>query len=466
MKAVIYARQSLDKDGEGVAVERQISDCRRLAELRQETVAGEYIDNDRSATKGPRPEFDRLMADVERGEIDTIIVWHTDRLYRRLNDAVAIIALAEKHNLAIWTVQAGDVDLGTPTGRGIAVMMAAAARMEVEHKGARQKAANFQRAKKGQRHFGNRPFGYDRIDGEIVIVEPEAMILREAVNRFIAGDSWYSIAKDFRERGIVALSGRSFSYQNLRLRATNPALAGVHRYKGLDVIGDDGKPVEGSWPPILDRATWERLQTAIAVRARRQGWDKKVKYLGSGIYRCGKCGGRMKVTIDWNHGRNTRRPVYQCENLDVRRRLDRVDELVEARLLGRLTQPDALRLLSPSEDVAELAAESIEIRERMEGLAALFADGTLSAGAVRTEKAKLQDRLERLQTRIAAAEGGATFAGLLAAEEVEGFWRDRMEILAKRSVVEALLLVTIQPTRRGGSNGFHPEDVQIEWRSQ
>ncbi len=460
--AVIYARQSLDRTGEGYAVERQITDCRKLADLRDVEITAVYVDNDRSATKGPRPEFDRLMADAERGDVDTIIAWHTDRLYRRLVDVVDIIALAEKRDLRIWTVRAGDIDLSTPTGRGLAVMMAAAARMEVEHKGARQRAANLQRAQRGVRHFGNRPYGYERENGVVRIVEPEAAIIRETVNRYIAGESWHGIAGDLRTRGVVGLSGRPFSAQNLRQRVLNPALSGVRTYLG-DVVTE-----EGDWPPIIDKVTWERFQTAVAARAQHQAWGKHVKYLGSGIYRCGKCGGVMKVSRD--HSSSSARgashpPVYQCENLDTRRRLDKVDEMVETAVFDRLSQPDVLKLLSPTEDLSALARESQDLRERLDGLAALYADGTLTAAAVRSQKTKLEDRLSALQARLNAAEGGAVIALLASADDVIAHWRERLHIRDKRRIVDALMAVTIHPTRRGGSNTFRPEDVTIEWRS-
>lgn len=470
MATAIYARQSLDRNGEGTAVARQIEDCKKLAQLREVSVDYVLTDNDVSATKGPRPGWKQLLELVESGDVDTIIVWHTDRLYRRLPDAVSIVVLAEKHNLNIWTVRAGDIDLSTPTGRGIAIMMAAAARMEVEHKGERQKTANQARAAKGESlHFSQRPYGYERVDGEIHIVEAEAAILREAVNRVVAGESWYAIAKDFKARGVrtpdreqksgdrkVLIPGRAFSYQNLMQRATNPAIAGIRVYLG-EVKNEDGK-----WPAIIDRVTWDRMQNVLANRRRVQTWDTKIKYLGSRLYVCGKCGGRMVVSRDHNAERT---PVYQCENLDTRRNLAKVDELVEAAIVDRLGQSDVLRMLSPEADLSAIASESIEVRARISGLAELYADGILSAQDVRDQKARLQQRLLSLQEQLNISEGGRIIAELASAESVASFWATEIDIHRKRRVVDALLKVTIMPTKRGGTNQFRPEDVTIELRS-
>jgi site-specific DNA recombinase len=459
MSSVIYVRQSLDRDGEGAAVGRQLTECRSLASSQSISITREFVDNDVSASKGTRPAFTELLASIKAGEVSTIIVWHTDRLYRRVRDLVELVELAEKHALRILTVKAGDLDLNNPSGRMMAQMLGAAARYEVEQKGARQVAANVQRAKDGVWQFSGRPFGYERINGVVQIVENEAAVIREAINRVIAGESWYSIAKDYKTRGIVAANGKPFSYQNLTLRASNPALAGIRTYLG-DVATEDG-----NWPPIIDKATWERFQTIVATRRTTQDWSKKIKYLGSGIYLCGKCGNVMGVIRDYAHGKGSHPPIYQCKSFDTRRVLDKVDAIVEGAILARLSNPDARSLLTPSEDAGALATESQEIRARIDGLAALYAEGILNAAAVREQKGKLQSRLDGLQTRLNAIEGGAILSDLITADSIEAFWRERMTIQNKRRILAALLTVRIMPTQRGGANSFRPEDVVIEWQT-
>jgi site-specific DNA recombinase len=456
MTTVVYARQSLDRDGERAAVGRQLEECRALASRLELTIEREYIDNDVSATLGSRPEFQNLLADVRAGEVDTILVWHTDRLYRRLRDLVELVELAELHALRILTVRAGDLDLNNPAGRMLAQMLGAAARYEIEAKSARQIAANTQRARAGVMSFSQRPYGYERIGREIRIVESEAIVLRESVNRFVGGESWYSIARDFRARGLVSQKGRLFTYTNLEKRSRNPILAGIRTYRGT-VVSD-----HGDWPPIIDRETYDRMEAISATRRRDRTWDRTIKYLGGRIFVCGKCGGRMFVTTD--HQENgTKYGIYQCENLDVRRRMDKVDAMVEKALFARLTMIDVLALVAPSEKAAEYAQESQQVRERLEGLAELYADGVLTRASVFEQERKLSDRLALLQRRLQAIEGGLDLNRLVAAPSVEAFWRDNLNIKAKRRVVRLLMTVTILPTISGGRNEFRPEHVRIDW---
>ena len=452
MRAIIYVRQSLDRAGEGVAVERQLAKCTELANARDLDVIDVITENDTSASKGDRPGFELMLERLEREEFGVVIVWHVDRLYRQVKDLVRLMDMAEKHPLHIMTVSGGDLDLSNPTGRMFATMTAGVARYEIEHKSERQVASNIRRAREGVRHISTRPYGYEQNGGVWQIVEPEAAVLRETINRFIAGETFYSIAKDLKSRGVVGMNGKPFSYQNLTLRATNPALAGVRLYKG-EIVSEDGQ-----WPPIVDKATWERFSTALAARRHTQDWSKALKYVGSGLYSCGTCGAPLMVTSDFKTGRN----VYQCRDYHVRRRLLEVDELVEAEVVARLSAPDATGLLTPSVDESALAAEAQDVRARLDGLAELFADGLLTKVAVKEQSAKLNERLSAIRARLDSS--NPALNAVVQSGDIQNFWRDSVTLMNKRRIIDALFTVRIMPTKRGGRNEFRPEDVIIELR--
>ena len=82
--AAIYARISSDHDGTSAAVGRQLEDCRAWAQRHGWTVAEEYVDNDISAYSGKRrPEYARMLDDLEAGRRDAVLVYHLDRLHRQ-----------------------------------------------------------------------------------------------------------------------------------------------------------------------------------------------------------------------------------------------------------------------------------------------------------------------------------------------------------------------------------------------
>jgi len=82
--AAVYARISADQGGQGLGVQRQLEDCRKLATDRGWVIGAEYVDNDISAYSGkPRPSYARMIADLKAGARDGLIVYNLDRLHRR-----------------------------------------------------------------------------------------------------------------------------------------------------------------------------------------------------------------------------------------------------------------------------------------------------------------------------------------------------------------------------------------------
>ncbi|MGZ4436910.1 MAG: recombinase family protein [Nocardioidaceae bacterium] len=80
-RCAIYVRISLDRTGEGLAVERQREDCRRIAHERGWTVVDEYQDSvSASDRRKQRPGYDRLCGDYADGRFDALVCWDLDRL--------------------------------------------------------------------------------------------------------------------------------------------------------------------------------------------------------------------------------------------------------------------------------------------------------------------------------------------------------------------------------------------------
>ena len=113
----LYARISLDANGNMLGIERQLQDLRRMAAERGWKIV-EYIDNNRSAAKdtAKRPAFDQMLEDIRAGRIHAIAVWHLDRLCRHPKQLERVLDT----EAPVFTVTAGELDLSTPAGRAVA----------------------------------------------------------------------------------------------------------------------------------------------------------------------------------------------------------------------------------------------------------------------------------------------------------------------------------------------------------
>jgi len=90
-RAAIYARYSTDKQSEA-SIPDQIRQCERLAERNDFTVVAKFSDAAISGGTAHRPEYQRLLAGVRRGEFDVIMAEDTSRLWRNLAEQAPRIA--------------------------------------------------------------------------------------------------------------------------------------------------------------------------------------------------------------------------------------------------------------------------------------------------------------------------------------------------------------------------------------
>src|SRR4051794_26097016 len=89
----IYARISLDRDGEQTATARQLEDARTFVERKGWTIAEEFEDVDVSAYQlgVHRPEFERMLTALRNNELDGIVAWKLDRVSRQQRDLVRLM---------------------------------------------------------------------------------------------------------------------------------------------------------------------------------------------------------------------------------------------------------------------------------------------------------------------------------------------------------------------------------------
>lgn len=290
--AGIYTRLSLDRTGAGLAVQRQETACRDLATRHGWTVAEVYEDNDVSASTGKeRPEYQRLLADLESGSINAVVVYAWDRLARRMTDLVAFIEMQRRVNFDVAHVT-GDVDLSTASGRQTAYILGSVAQGEAERLGERVSAQKAQRAMLGIPHKGrHRLYGYDE---NWAPVEAETAIIKEAFQRRAAGESTTAIARDFTTRGIKTVSGRDWSSGVLGQTLTKHVYAGKVTFKG-EVVADSIHPA------LVDVDTFNAAQRNLSNDS--AGTNAR-RYLLSGILRCEHCLSPMKG--------NPSNQMYRC----------------------------------------------------------------------------------------------------------------------------------------------------------
>lgn len=454
IRAAIYVRISSDAAGEGLGVARQEADCRALVEARPGWAVCEvYRDNDASAYSGkPRPEYERMLANIEAGNVGAVIAWHGDRLHRSPKELERFIDLAERTGLRVETVKAGTIDLSTASGRAVARTLGAWARFESEHKSDRIRRKLAENAAAGKPHGGHRPYGWE--PDRMVPRESEASVLRESAARVLAGEPLRAILRSLNERGLYNATGTPWTHSTFRNVLLHARHAGLRFTNGQEI----GK---AAWPAIIEPETWRAMVRMLTNpdRITTPGRGGRLHLL-SGIARCGVCGSPLRV----GHSKGTE--AYRCmvKSCTSRRR-DYFEKHVSEVVIERLTRPDAAGLLVPDDDGGEreqAAQEAERVRLRLDESALAFAQGLITARQLTTITEQLRPELAALEAAAAPpADRARVLGGLVGAPDVRKAW-ERLDPHARRAVVRLLMSITVRRARRG--NTWSAEGIEIEWR--
>jgi site-specific DNA recombinase len=320
-----------------------------------------------------------MVADLQAGVRDAVLVYNLDRLHRRPSELESFVELCEAVGVRDVATVAADIDLGNDDGLFMARIFAAFAAKESGRRSARVKRKLAANAEAGLPHDGAlRPFGYER--DRVTVIEDEAVLIRELVSRFTAGESLRSLASWLNQEEVATVAGGTWQTMVLRGLLRSPRIAGLREHRG-EVIG------LAAWPAIITTTDRDRVLARMATRA-VTGKRTPRTYLLSGLLRCGKCGNRLYSQARHDRNGNIKRRYVclsgpdhgGCGKLTVV--AEPVEAVITEAVLARLDSTElADALAGKAETDSELVAVSDELTAatgRLEELACLYAEGLVT----------------------------------------------------------------------------------------
>ena len=172
MVAIGYVRVSTDRQAEqGVSLEAQEAKIRAMATVQGTDLWDVIVDGGESAKSLKRPGVERLLALVNSGKVQAVIIAKLDRLARSVKDLSSLLELFEKRKVALISV-AESLDTGSAAGRLVITIMGAVSQWEREAIGERTRDALRHKRSNGER-TGNVPYGF-RLAADGKHVEPDS----------------------------------------------------------------------------------------------------------------------------------------------------------------------------------------------------------------------------------------------------------------------------------------------------
>jgi DNA invertase Pin-like site-specific DNA recombinase len=473
LRAFVYDRVSRIGRKATTSTQDQDIENRRLCERYGWVVAESFADPGRGASrhsKTDRPQFEAMLKRVGAGECDVIVVWEASRAHRDLEVYVRLRKLCEQRNVLLC-FNGQIYDMSKSADRFFTTMSAAQAEYEADAIRDRILRTTRLNAERGRPH-GRIPYGYrrtyDERTGDLleqVVYEPEAAIVREATERIAAGQSTYSIAKDFNARGLPSPGGAQWTLMAIRDVVLRPSNVGQRQHQGV-VIG------EAKWDPIIPQEQRESYFAAVKILkdpSRLRQHDSTVKWLMSGLVMCGACADDPEPAERILRPRNaSRNKSYVCTTcFRVSMRVAVMDEVAQATIVAYVERREFAASLEHRDGngaaaaLAEVAAMESQLAEARQ-LAKTFENGRfrLSPLALADMEADLLPRIEAARSRAqdqTVPVALRRLAGPGAAER----WEE-LDIAEKRTIIRGLVRVRLNRTRRGVRK-VEPGRITWDW---
>jgi DNA invertase Pin-like site-specific DNA recombinase len=368
-RCAIYTRKSTEEGLEQAfnSLDAQYEACAAYIQSQRHegwtVIKDRYDDGGFSGGTMERPALKRLLADVEAGRVDVIVVYKVDRLTRALSDFARIVDVLDARRASFVSVTQA-FNTTTSMGRLTLNVLLSFAQFEREVTGERIRDKIAASKKKGMWMGGPVPLGYAVKDRKLIVDERDAAIVRHIFERYVALGSGQALIEELRSQGYRtklrrngdrAVGGVPFS------RGMLFALLSNRIYRGEVVHKGTAHP--GEHDAIIEQALWDKVQLTIEANRveRKAGRNIKHPSLLAGIIYDGH-GRRMSPSHAVKQGKRYRYYITHASELTEgspsawRLPAHDVEQAVIQQVTTLFGDRRHLRSLLPDGDVQQIAA--------------------------------------------------------------------------------------------------------------
>jgi site-specific DNA recombinase len=297
-RCAIYTRKSteegLEKEFNSLDAQREAGEAYIKSQQHEGWVClpSQYDDGGYTGANMDRPAVRRLLADIEAGQVDCVLVYKVDRLSRSLLDFAKIMESFERHNVSFVSVTQA-FNTASSMGRLVLNVLLSFAQFEREMISERTRDKIAAARRKGKWSGGMPILGYSVSQTKLVVDESEAECVRQIFQMYHEHQSLLPVVKELERRGWLTKrwttrkglvrGGRLFDKHALYQLLTNVAYIGKVKYK--DEVH------HGEHQPIVNADVFAQVQAILQRNGRRGGRAVRNKQgaLLRGILRCAAC---------------------------------------------------------------------------------------------------------------------------------------------------------------------------------
>jgi len=270
LRCAIYTRKSTEEglDRAFNTLDAQRDGCEAyIASQRAEgwvLVPDRYDDGGFSGATLERPALRQLLADIEAGRVDVIVVYKIDRLSRALMDFAKLVEVFDQHGVTFVSVTQS-FNTTTSMGRLTLNILLSFAQFEREVIGERIRDKFAASRARGMWMGGKVPLGYDVHDRKLVVNESEAATVRRVFEGFAQLGSGTRLTQMLRSEGVTTKRGKPINKGDIYKLLNARVYIGDAVHKGTSYPGEH--------QAIVPRELWDRVHAVLSesprVRANR-----------------------------------------------------------------------------------------------------------------------------------------------------------------------------------------------------
>jgi site-specific DNA recombinase len=274
LRCAVYTRKSseegLEQEFNSLHAQREACES-YVASQRAEgwmLLADHYDDGGYTGGNLERPALKRLLADIEAGAIDIVVVYKIDRLSRSLMDFARLVEVFDRKSVTFVSVTQS-FNTTTSMGRLTLNVLLSFAQFEREVIGERIRDKIAASRRKGMWMGGFVPLGYAVKDRKLLINETEAVLVRSIFRRFAKFGSGTKVARELALENVRNRYGKLIDKGALYKMLNNRTYIGEAVHKGTAYPGEH--------KAIIDRALWDKVHNVLKESPRKRGAKNRVQ---------------------------------------------------------------------------------------------------------------------------------------------------------------------------------------------
>ncbi len=487
ISVALYERYSSEMQRDGYSIAFQDNICRAWCDANERTVVEVYRDEAKNASTSERPEFQRMLRDVNRHIWKEIVFYDLSRFTRNIEDAALIGQIERKGIRLVSATQRFDTT--DPSGaltRNVSLVID-----DYYLRKLRQvtTAGKVTRAKGDERrgvvarsNASQPPFGYSRIIKAVDdrayrddLPNEQATWATSAFERYAEGlHSDLDIARWLNRNGIKTTRGAPFSKDTVRVMLMNRYYAGWVAYRGMSAEWTAGGKrkrnprnqtqwTRGSHKAIISDELFERCQEVRRESSHRQAGRKPSEvhiYLLNGLAVCSKCDKKLGCSMVNSDTKESYRCKSYERGIECTSRKHHVrQEVLQPyidRMIEQLRVPDevidtAIELSQAPETLSNTEKRQNDLKTELTRLNRMYQRGAVANAYYDTE-------LARIQAEITALAPVAPVEIEQAAEEIAGLadaWKN-LDAQGRHDVLHTLLESVVIDIEKGAVVKWNP----------